>query len=113
MMEEEQESQPVVFFPPKQWSKRFGEMFFTVRVETHAKNPEGVMEYVLSVERGGEGNSAQWVNHRYSDFKAYRKELEKAGVLDEVDVVFPAKGWVWNNMDENFINARQGMLEKW
>ncbi|GBG33138.1 Hypothetical Protein FCC1311_093622 [Hondaea fermentalgiana] len=119
-----------VFFTPKQWSRRFGRNFFTVRCVGHEVATGGFVEYVLEVERGDgdvtEGGaqtqqaasaiqgSQQWTRkHRYNEFLELRGELKKRGLLCEDACEFPPKGWPWNRNDENFLLTRQGALEGW
>mmetsp|Transcript_22719 Transcript_22719/g.44579 ORF Transcript_22719/g.44579 Transcript_22719/m.44579 type:complete len:144 (-) Transcript_22719:889-1320(-) len=119
-------SEDAVFFTPKQWSRRFGRNFFTVRCVGHeVADPGAFVEFVLEMERGdgdvaesaqasGAHGPRQWTRkHRYNDFVQFRTDLDKRGLLCEEACEFPPKGWPWNRYDENFLLTRQGALEGW
>jgi len=112
------ESAPL-FFPPSQWSSRYGIQFFTVKivsvevVEDPEKGPKGSYAvYKLEIKRGRQVITR---HYRYSQFADFHKALLCSSItilLQQGRIFLPAKTW-FRNVSPEFLEKRRLELEKY
>jgi len=108
-----------LFFPPAQWSSRYGIQFFTVEitrvrvVEDSEKGVKGSYAlYHLEIKRGRQKIER---DYRYSEFSDFHRALlcsSIAIILQQGKIYLPAKTW-FRNVTPAFLEKRRRELEKY
>jgi len=108
-----------LFFPPSQWSARFGIQFFTVVipkvsvVNDNVKGSRGsYAEYHLQIKRGRQVIARKY---RYSQFANFHKALLSSSIMIIMrggKIRLPPRTW-FRNISENFLQQRRVELEKY
>jgi len=108
-----------LFFPPSQWSSRYGIQFFTVTiasvavVEDPEKGPKGSYAvYQIEIKRGRQVIIRKY---RYSQFADFHKALLCSSIsviLQQGRIFLPAKTW-FRNVSPEFLEKRRLELEKY
>jgi len=119
------EEEALVFFPPPQFSKRFGRNFFTVRFDGIESKSRYDL-YVLQVQFGDDQGDAEGgmqagasyrTPRRYSEFLQLRQDMQREGALNvstEASAAFPPKRYLfWRNREKDFLEQRQELLMRW
>jgi len=112
------ESVPL-FFPPSQWSARYGIQFFTVvipKVSIINDNDKGskgsYAQYILETKRGRQVIKR---NYRYSQFAEFHKLLLRSSVaiiVHQARIYLPPRTW-FKNTSASFLDNRRVELEKY
>jgi len=101
-----------MFFPPKNWSRRFGTQFFTLLVDGTQIVDDGTGErhanYIIIVKRG---KQEKRVRRRYSEFHEYHRLLVRLSTHAR-RCTFPPKTW-FRNLSDDFLSERKQQLEKY
>jgi len=104
-----------LFFPPSQWSARYGIQFFTVVVPTVSvvNGTKGsYAEYHLEIKRGRQVIVRKY---RYSQFAEFHKSLLSSSIsiiLQKGKIYLPSRTW-FKNVSESFLQQRRLELEKY
>lgn len=108
-----------MFFPPSQWSSRYGIQFFTVVipkvtiVQDYEKRPKGSYAlYHIEIKRGRQVIVRKY---RYSQFVDFHKALLGSAIsiiLQQGNIYLPAKTW-FKNVAPSFLEKRRLELEKY
>lgn len=102
-----------MFFPPRNWSRRFGTQFFTieikeVRICEDQKTAEKHALYNIIVKRG---KQERIVARRYSEFYEFHRLLVRFSSYAR-RCNFPPKTW-FRNVSNSFLEERKELLDKY
>jgi len=102
---------PPMFFPPRNWSRRFGTQFYTIEikeviVKTDESTSEKIALYSIIVKRG---KQERIINRRYSEFYEYHRSLVRFSSYAR-RCTFPPKTW-FRKLSEEFLAERRGLLD--
>jgi len=102
-----------MFFPPRNWSRRFGTQFFTIEIASveiseDNKTAEKSAYYHIIVKRG---KQERIVARRYSEFYEFHRLLVRFSSYAR-RCNFPPKTW-FRNVSKNFLEERRELLDKY
>lgn len=102
-----------MFFPPRNWSRRFGTQFFTVEIKAanlseDEKGAEKCAFYSIIVKRG---KQERLIKRRYSEFYEFHRLLVRFSSYAR-RCNFPPKTW-FRNVSESFLEERRELLDKY
>jgi len=102
-----------MFFPPRNWSRRFGTQFFTIEIrEATISEDEKTAEkhalYHIIVKRG---KQERIVARRYSEFYEFHRLLVRFSSYAR-RCNFPPKTW-FRNVSQSFLEERRELLDKY
>jgi len=110
---------PALFFPPSQWSARYGIQFFTVVIpkvfviKDYEKGSKGSYAvYQIEIKRGRQVIVRKY---RYSQFADFHQALLRSSIaiiLQQAKIYLPAKTW-FKNVSPSFLDQRRQELEKY
>lgn len=104
-----------MYFPPSQFSHRFGTQFYTVQVKeaqvvVEAESKEKYAVYQFEVKRGRQTKTVCW---RYSEIRNLHEYLCSTSVGSIANLVsFPSKTW-FARFDDEFLEERRHKIEQY
>jgi len=108
-----------MFFPPSQWSSRYGIQFFTVVipkvtvVKDYENGPKGTYAvYQLEIKRGRQVIVRKYRYSQFSDFHQALLRSSIAIILQQAKIYLPAKTW-FKKISPSFLEQRRMELEKY
>mmetsp|Transcript_59226 Transcript_59226/g.97856 ORF Transcript_59226/g.97856 Transcript_59226/m.97856 type:complete len:146 (-) Transcript_59226:1129-1566(-) len=106
-----------LYFPPSQFSPRFGTQFFTIeitqcRIVYDKEKKQKFAVYQFTIKRG---RQTKTVFYRYSEIRQFHEYLCSTSLGQVANYVpFPAKTWtIYPKLDETFLDDRRQQIEQY
>lgn len=100
-----------MFFPPRNWSRRFGTQFFTIEIASHQLKEEESEKHALYLITVKRGKQERTIERRYSEFYEFHRLLVRFSSYAR-RCNFPPKTW-FRNVSKNFLEERKELLDKY